>query len=161
MTLEHLGVREYTAVDRPDSPGRRLEQSGLNELGAIFVNQNPVLVSGLAERMAKFNLRRHSLMPGVSTPRLNIPPWAAYGGEGQVYRQYGIPMMSFISGPRTLFDPEFGVEAVDFDLFRRQALAFADFIHYVDGLPPRTIAGTDLLYRYLLDLGVVPSGGPI
>jgi len=151
IALEHLGVREYVARDMDSAPGRKLEKSGLNEPAGIFSTESPALVENLIQSVIDRNLARTFMLRGVDQPGATFPPYQSYGGVGTWTHQRAIPTVAFITGPWTIFDPEFQLEAIDYDLFRRQLLAFADLLHRIEGLPPAAIAGADSVYREAKD----------
>lgn len=70
-----------------------------------------------------------------------------------------MPTIAAITGPWTLFNPAFGMELVDVDLMRRQALAFGDIVLAVDDVPREVIAGADNAYRLGRDL--TAEGAPM
>ena len=93
-------------------------------------------------------------MRGADAPAADIPPHKSYGGEGGVYHQALIPTVAGITGPNTLFKPQFALdELLDVRLMRRQAMAFGDIVLDLDDVPRELIAGADTLYRLL-------RGGP-
>ena len=149
VALEHLGAREFVAVPRADgAPGRRLEASDRSELFATFTIESPVLTSSLIDQILKHDLRRTFVLRGADAPAVAFPPHRSYGGEGGPYREHLVPTVAAITGPWTLFNPAFDLdELVDFDLMRRQTLAFGDLILAVDDVPREVLAGADTVYR--------------
>ena len=147
VALEHLGAKEYVARARSDGPGRRLEQSGQSEMFAIFSMESPLLVSTLIKQVVAHDLRRSWVLRGADAPQAGFPPHRSFGGEGGPYREQIVPTIAAITGPWTLFDPAFGMELVDFELMRRQTLAFVDVVLAVDDAPRAVIAGADTAYR--------------
>ena len=166
VALEHLGAKEFSAVERADGgPGRRLAATGQSEMFATFVIESPVLIQALIGQVAAHDLRRTFVLRGADAPAVAFPPHRSYGGEGGPYREKLIPTVAAITGPWTLFDPAFGLdELVDFELMRRQTLAFGDLVLAVDDVPRQVLAGLDNVYRPGRDLteGVplptVPAG---
>jgi hypothetical protein len=55
--------------------------------------------------------------------------------------------VSLVTGPWTLYNPAFGMEAVDGGLMRKQSLVFADLIQGLAGTPSPLIAGAYTGYR--------------
>jgi hypothetical protein len=145
--LEHLGAMEYLPDPRVDRPGDELRPTGRTELFATFVNESPALLQALASSVVRRDLRRTFILRGADAPQVGFPPHRSYGGEGGPYRVHIIPTVAGITGPSTLFDPAFHMEQIDFDLMRRQTLAFGDVVLQVDDLPREVIAGADTLYR--------------
>ena len=147
VALEHLGAQEYEAVPRTDGPGRRLQPTGKSEMFAIFSMESPALVQGIVRQVAAHDLKRSWVLRGADAPQAAFPPHRSFGGEGGPYREQIVPTVAAITGPWTLFDPAFGMELVDFELMRRQTLAFGDLILDVDDVPRALIAGADTAYR--------------
>lgn len=149
VAIEHLGAKEFAAVPRTDGgPGRQLVPTGQNELFVTFSMESPVLVEALIERVVAHDLRRSFVLRGADAPRVGFPPHRSFGGEGGPYREFLVPTAAGITGPWTLYNPAFGLdELVDFDLMRRQALAFGDLVLKVDDVPRQVIAGGDNVYR--------------
>jgi len=73
----------------------------------IFVNESPVLVEALTQRLVDFDLRRHIILRGVF-PSAMVPPFM-WAGEGMVYHQHSIPTVAHIAAPRPLIDEEYGL----------------------------------------------------
>jgi hypothetical protein len=142
FALEHLGAREYAAVARPAGlPGRELKPTGRNELNTIFVGESPLLVKNVIQAVVHHDLRRSFVMRGSDAPGATIPPHNSFGGEGTAYQQHLIPTVALVTGPWTLYNPSFGMEAVDIDLMRRQTVLFTDLIHRVFATPTVLLGG--------------------
>lgn len=155
--LEHLGAREYLPLPRINGPGRVLVPSGEHEPVGWFVSESPVLIDAVIQAVRRRGLDNTLVLRGIDVPAgPHVPLQCNFGGEGQAYRHHVIPATSVISGPNSLLNPAFGMEAVDFDLFRRQVLALADVAMAVDDLPRIVVAGGDNVFRPLRDLGVPP-----
>ncbi len=58
-----------------------------------------------------------------------------------------IPTVAFITSPWILFDPHYGLGAIDFRLLRQQTLMFSDFLLRLRGASQDTIAGAYTQYR--------------
>jgi hypothetical protein len=154
VALEHLGAREFEARPRVDGgPGRELAPTGESELFATFTLESPALVGALTETVVRHDLRRTWVLRGADAPQLGFPPHRSFGGEGGPYRAHLVPTVAAITGPWTLFDPAFSMhELVDFELMRRQTLAFGDLVLALDNVPREVIAGADNVYRQGRDL---------
>jgi hypothetical protein len=140
--LEHLGAKEYAAVPRTDgAPGRVLKPTGRSELNTLFAGESPVLVHALEEQVVKHDLRRTFVLRGSDAPAAKIPPHNSFGGEGTEYQQHLIPTIALVTGPWTLYNPAFGMEAIDGELMRRQTLIFADLIHELGSQPAAALGG--------------------
>lgn len=169
MAMEHMGAREYTTKPRPGgAPGRVLEPTGLSEPTGIFIGESPALVEQVATAVIKHDLRRTLGLRGADLPGLHLPPHHSFGGEGTPFHKHLIPTVALVTGPWTLYNPAFGMEAVDIDLLRRQTLTFTDLIHSVGSMPREAIAGGMLGQRGVRDAlcasspdgyGVVPCQG--
>jgi hypothetical protein len=148
FTIEHLGAREYAAVPRTDGgPGRVLEPSGRSEASTMFAGESPTLISAIAQSIVQRDVRRSYLLRGSDVPAAKIPVHNSFGGEGTEYQQHLLPAVSLVTGPWTLYNPAFGMEAVDGGLMRKQSLVFADLIQGLAGTPSPLIAGAYTGYR--------------
>jgi hypothetical protein len=141
VALEHMGAREYAAVDRAHGPGRILKATGLSEPTGIFVGDSPVLAAGVDRAVVSHDLRRTIVLRGADTPGAHIPVHKSFGGEGTEYDQHLIPTVALVTGPWSLYNPAFGIEAIDGALLRRQTLTFADFLHDVGTQPREALGG--------------------
>jgi hypothetical protein len=142
FALEHLGAKEYAAVPRIDGgPGRVLAPTGKSEVNTIFAGESPALVTEIFHAVAERNLARTYVLRGSDAPAPHVPIHNSFGGEGTAYQQHLIPTIAFVTGPWTLYNPAFGLEAIDFDLMRTQTLVFADMLHDLGGQPAAVLGG--------------------
>lgn len=147
IALEHLGAREYVAAPR-EAGGRELKATGNSELFAIFSTESPALASSVIGNVVARDLRRSFVLRGADAPQAGIPPHRSYGGEGGPYHGHLVPTVAAITGPTTLFKPDFAMDDIlDVELMRRQAMAFGDLVLDVDDMPREVIAGADTAYR--------------
>ena len=145
MALEHMGAREYAAVERPGGlPGRMLRQTGQSEPTGIFIGESPLLVEETAKAVIGADLRRTLGLRGADLPGLHLPPHHSFGGEGTSYHKHLLPTVALVTGPWSLYNPAFGMEAVDVSLLQRQSLVFADLLHSLASQPREAIAGATL-----------------
>jgi hypothetical protein len=148
FTIEHLGAREYSAGPRNDGgPGRVLEATGRSEPSTMFAGESPTLIAAIAEALIRRDVRRSYLLRGSDVPAAKIPVHNSFGGEGTEYQQHLLPAVSLVTGPWTLYNPAFGMEAIDGALMRKQALVFADLVQGLAGTPSQLIAGAYTGYR--------------
>ena len=148
FALEHLGAREYAAEPRGGGlPGRVLKPTGRNELNTMFVGESPVLVHAVDEQVVNHDIRRTFVLRGADAPAVFVPPHNSYGGEGGAYQQHLIPTIALVTGPWTLYNPAFGMEAIDGELMRKQTLLFADLMHGLASTPSQALGGGYLAYR--------------
>ena len=49
----------------------------------------------------------------TDAPAPKIPVHNSFGGEGTEYQQHLLPTISLVTGPWTLYNPAFGMEAID------------------------------------------------
>jgi hypothetical protein len=158
FTIEHLGAREYAAVPRTDGgPGRVLRKSGRSEMSTMFAGESPVLIDAIVRAIASRDVRRSYLLRGSDAPAPTIPFHNSFGGEGTAYQQHLLPTISLVTGPWTLYNPAFGMEAIDGALMRKQSLVFADLIEGLAGTPAPALAGAYPGYRTLRS-GLCASG---
>jgi hypothetical protein len=147
IAMEHMGAREYAAVDRKRGPGRKLVATGLTEPTGIFVGESPVLVEEVSRKLVEHDLRRSIVLRGADLPGARIPPHHSFGGEGTPYHKHLIPTVGLVTGPWSLYNPAFGMEAIDDGLLRRQTIVFADLVHAVGPVPREALAGGYLAER--------------
>ena len=158
FTIEHLGAREYAAVPRTDGgPGRVLRQSGRSEPSTMFAGESPALIDAIARTVISRDVRRTYLLRGSDVPAARIPVHNSFGGEGTEYQQHLLPTVSLVTGPWTLYNPAFGMEAIDGALMRKQSLVFADLIGSLAGTPAPALAGAYTGYRAARS-GICASG---
>jgi hypothetical protein len=149
VAMEHMGAREYDAVARDDGPGRVLQQTGRTEPTGIFVGESPVLVEETSRKVVEHDLRRTLVLRGADLPGPHIPPHHSFGGEGTPYHKHLIPTVGLVTGPWSLYNPAFGMEAIDGELMHGQTLAFTDLVHAVSTIPREGLAGGYLVERQL------------
>jgi hypothetical protein len=140
--IEHLGAKEYGALPRRDGgPGRELVPTGLSEPTGIFTGQSPVLVAQTLAAVIDRDVRRTLILRGADLPSVSLPPHHSFGGEGTSYHNHLIPTVALVAGPWSLYNPAFGMEAIDGELMRSQTLVFADLIHSTATVPRELLAG--------------------
>jgi hypothetical protein len=148
FTIEHLGAREYAALPRADGgPGRVLKPTGRSEASTMFAGESPALIDAIAQAIVQRDVRRSYLLRGSDVPAAKIPVHNSFGGEGTEYQQHLLPAVSLVTGPWTLYNPAFGMEAIDGELMRKQSLVFADLIQGLAATPSPVIAGAYTGYR--------------
>lgn len=148
VALEHLGAKEFVRVPRANKPGFELRATGLSEPFVTFSHESPVSLQALLTSVRERDLRRTWILRGADAPQIGFPPHRSYGGEGGAYHQALVPTLAGIAGPNTLYNPAFGLDTlIDFDLMRRQTMAFGDTVLKLQGIPREVIAGADTLYR--------------
>jgi len=147
LAVEHMGARNYVAVPREGDPGRELVPSGLNEANSFFIGESPALIESVLQAVVTDDLRETIALRGADLPGPYIPPHQSFGGEGGPYHQRLVPTIAFITGPWTLFNPAFGLEALDPELLRHQTLVFADIVHNLEVIPREALGGGYLGYR--------------
>lgn len=161
MAMEHMGAREYGAVPRADGgPGREIVPTGRNEPSSFFTGISPVLIAQTTLGLIRHDIRRSIVLRGADLPGVHLPPHHSFGGEGTAYHNRLLPTVALVTGPWSLFNPAFGIEAVDGDLLRRQTLLFGDLAHQLASVPRPLIAGGYLVERDVRALlcGLDPSG---
>jgi hypothetical protein len=142
LVLEHFGAREYEAVSRGDAPGRVLRRTARHEPVLIGVSDSDALVRAVLRRVKGHDLRRHILLKGAdaAVPE-RAPPNCSFGGEGTPFNRHLLPTVGAIAAPWILFNPPFGLESIDFELMRRQTLAFTGLTLDLERMSAREIAG--------------------
>lgn len=148
LPLEHLGALEYDAVPRAAGlPGRELKPTGEIEPVSYFVGESPALIGGLAATVIRHDLRGTIALRGADLPGARIPPHLAYGGEGTPYQAHLIPSVALVTGPWTLYNPAFGMEALDMELMRKETLVATDLLYSFASVPREVLGGGYVGYR--------------
>jgi hypothetical protein len=148
ITLEHLGALEYLAAPRANRPGVELRYTGKSEPFVTFSNESHVTKQALISSIVRRDLRRTWALRGADAPAATFPPHHSYGGEGGIYHLALLPTVAAITGPNTLFKPNYSLDdLLDVHLMRRQSMAFGDVALSLAKVPRKAIAGADLLYR--------------
>jgi hypothetical protein len=142
LALEHMGAYEYASVPRSDGPGNNLVRTNDHELMLVSVTQSTALRAAVIAAVSKARLDRTVVLAGTdgSVPS-RTPPNCTFGGEGTAYDQELLPAIGEISGPRVLFTPGYGVEAIDSPFMRRQTVAFTNLLLKLNRMSIRAIAG--------------------
>ena len=93
------------------------------------------------------DVRESIALRGADLPGLRIPPHQNFGGEGGPYHKHLLPTVALVEGPWSLYNPAFGIEAVDRDLLHRQTLLFTDVVHAASAIPRELLGGGYLAER--------------
>jgi hypothetical protein len=142
IALEHLGAREYATVPREDGPGNRLVRTSTHELTLIAVTQSAALRGAVIKAVKRSQLDRSVILVGTDVPvPERVPPNCSFGGEGTAYERLLVPTVGVITGPRILFTPGYGVEAIDFRFMRKQTIAFTNLLMKMSRMSIPAIAG--------------------
>ncbi|MCB1028641.1 MAG: hypothetical protein KDB24_12870, partial [Microthrixaceae bacterium] len=139
MAPEHLGARELL----PTGDAGRLEFTGKSELFAWSApEESPALVAASVAAVKRRNLDRTAVLQGVGVPSDDqVPGICSQGGLGTNFHGLLIPTIAGISGPWSLWAPEFAESAIDFERMRNQTMAFGDVALELGGVPRDEIAG--------------------
>jgi hypothetical protein len=143
MTVEHLGAQEYAAPLRGGGhPGRIMQPTGRTQLYWITVTDSDALRAMVSREVARNDLRRTAVLQGLDTADTShIPINCAFNGEGVPYNLRVLPVISGLAAPLTLFSSAFGLEAIDFEAMRREAVAYTDMILDLGAMTQAQIAG--------------------
>lgn len=142
VVLEHLGAREYLPVPRSGKPGFRLKKSGRHELLLVPVTESEPLRDEVTRLAARYRLDRTAVIIGADVPEPDrVPVNCSFGGEGTPYNHHLLPTVAAIAAPNVLFNPAFGLGAIDFRHMRRQSMAFTELVREMSGMKRNEIAG--------------------
>lgn len=143
VVLEHFGAKQYAPVARPGGlPGVQLQQNGKRDLLLVPVSESLDLRNLVKNEVESHDLRPTAVLKGLDAPDLGkVPHQCSFGGEGTPYNHHLLPTVAAIAAPRTLFSPNFGVEGIDFDLMRRQTLAFTEVVRGMSQMTQAQVAG--------------------
>ncbi|WP_320673020.1 PA domain-containing protein [Patulibacter defluvii] len=142
VVIEHLGARRYEAVDRPGHPGKQMQLVDQNEMYWLPVSESLKLRQLVVDEVQRRDLRRTAVLKGLDVADLTrVPQICSFGGEGTPYNQHLLPTVAGVALPGGLFSPQFGLEAIDFDLMRRQSIAFTDIVSGMSRMSQADVAG--------------------
>ncbi|MFI6322998.1 hypothetical protein ACIBG8_36085 [Nonomuraea sp. NPDC050556] len=142
VVLEHLGAKKYDLA----SNGRLVADPALTELLWVPVTDSTPLRELVKEHVVYRDVRRTAILKGLSAADLGtVPHHCGFGGEGTPYNQHLLPTVAAIAAPKTLFSPQFGVEAIDFAVMRKASLAFTDVVLDLGPMAQQDVAG-DVTY---------------
>jgi hypothetical protein len=147
VAIEHLGTRGYDAVARTDGPGREFKLNGMDEPKSLFITDSPLLIATMLTTVVDHDLRGTIALRGADLPGAHLPIHQSFGGEGTPYNLHLLPTIAYISAPWPLYNPAFGLEALDQDLLYRQTLMFTDLIHNLMPLSRYLMAGGETADR--------------
>jgi hypothetical protein len=142
LVLEHLGAIDYEQVPRTDGgPGQELRPNGLRAIDFIGITPSPSLVAAVTEVVRNHDLQRTMLLQGADAPGSTVPSHCNFGGEGTPYNQHLLPTMGVISAPQSLYDPAFGLEAIDFNVMHDELLGFTELLNRLGTMSQAEVAG--------------------
>jgi hypothetical protein len=142
MVLEHLGTLEYAARPRPGHPGRILRPTGRPELQQVAVTPSARLRAAVVRAIERHRVARTAMLTGADgADPARAPEHCSFGGEGTPYNERLLPTVAAISAPQGLYDPVFGLEAIDVHRMRRETVAFTDLLVRMSRMPRAAIAG--------------------
>lgn len=126
-TVAALGVEHIAEeVESDGQGGYRL--TGMPEVRALFVDQNPTLLRMLESAVQTWDLdRAMAVQPYLFGPE---PPC-----DTAPFFTAGVPAICHITGPLYLFDPQDTIDKVRADDLPRVAGMFADLIRAIDDVP--------------------------
>ncbi|CCG82970.1 protein of unknown function [Taphrina deformans PYCC 5710] len=155
LPMEHMGTREILARDRTNgTAGQDLTFTGRGEPMVWCVGPSTPVISAVTNAVKRRNLDNVFVMQGAGLSNTSqVPYYSSFGGIGTSFHNYLLPTSSIISGPWSLWAPQFGAAAVDIDRLRNQTLAFADVINAVSPLSKQAIAGNYTQFRSMRAAG--------
>ncbi|HWI72332.1 MAG TPA: hypothetical protein VNT55_10275 [Baekduia sp.] len=136
MVLEHLGAYQYDVVDG------RLQRSARHELALVPVTNSTPLREATVAMVTKQKLDPTAVIQGADAPVADrAPHFCSFGGEGSPYERHLLPTVATIAAPNILFDPAFGVEAIDFSYMHRQTVGYTSLLLRMGKMSQKAIAG--------------------
>jgi hypothetical protein len=83
-----------------------------------------------------------AVIQGADAPVADrAPHFCSFGGEGTPYERHLLPTVATIAAPNILFDPAFGVEAIDFSYMHRQTVGYTSLLLRMGKMGQKAIAG--------------------
>jgi hypothetical protein len=142
LVLEHLGARSFDAVPRTDGgPGDVLKQNGLREVQFLAITPSPPLVQAARDVVQKYDMQRTILLQGADAPSEHSPSHCSFGGEGTPYNVHLLPTVASIAAPQSLYDPPFGLSAIDFGVMRSEMLGYTELLNRLGTMSQQDVAG--------------------
>lgn len=143
VVLEHLGARRYESVPRPDGgPGYLRRLTDRDELLLVPVSPSQALEREVRKVIERRKLGPTAMIVGADAPDPErAPRHCSFGGQGTPYNERLLPTVSPIAAPEPLYDGTSGLEGVDFNLMKRQTMAFTDLVMKMSRMPRKAIAG--------------------
>src|SRR5262249_4963668 len=115
--------------------------NGQRAIQFIGVTPSPALVAAVDGVVHDYDLERTILLQGSDAPGNTVPAHCSFGGEGTPYERHLLPTIGVISAPQWLYDPAFGLEAIDFDVMHQEVLGFTDLVNRLGTMDQSDIAG--------------------
>ena len=144
MGVEHLGAREVELVDRAQGPGQELVMTGKTEPYAFFApSESPVISTATSEAVARRYPSRTGVLRGLDVPPPpgRVPVFCSFGGLANEFQFRLIPSIGGISGPETMWNTIYGVDALDFEHMREQILVVGDVLLALHTKPREAVEG--------------------
>jgi hypothetical protein len=142
VVLEHMGALDYEEVPRASGPGNRLAPNGLRAIQFIGVTPSPSLVNAVDGVVRRYDMQRTILLQGSDLPGNTVPAHCSFGGEGTPYEKHLLPTIGEIAAPQFLYDPAFGLKAIDFDVMHSEMLGFTELIAQMGTMSQADISGS-------------------
>jgi hypothetical protein len=142
LALEHLGARDYEQSPRGHGkPGYVLKPNGLRAIQFIGVTPSPPLLATVESVVRRYRMLRSVLLRGSDAPGNTVPAHCSFGGEGTPYEKHLLPTIGVISAPQYLYDPAFGLPAIDFGVMHSELLGYTDLVLRLGRMRQSDIAG--------------------
>jgi hypothetical protein len=142
LVLEHLGAIDYEAVPRSGGkPGDVLRSIGERAIQFIGVTPSPALVGAVDGVVRAYDMRRTILLQGSDLPGSTVPMHCSFGGEGTPYERHLLPTIGVIAAPQWLYDPAFGLNAINFNVMHSELQGYTDLVNQLGTMDQAQIAG--------------------
>jgi hypothetical protein len=147
IVLEHLGAIDYQVTDG------ELKPTGLRAIQFVAVSQSPALVQAVDAVVRGYDMQRTLVLQGADAPGSTVPSHCSFGGEGTPFNQHLLPTIGVIAAPQSLYDPPFGLKAIDFEVMHSELLGFTELINRVGVMSQSDVAGSVPADRARRDAG--------
>jgi hypothetical protein len=142
VVLEHMGALDYEEVKRASGPGNRLAPNGLRAIQFVAITPSPQLVNAVDGVVQRYDMQRTILLQGADLPGNTVPMHCSFGGEGTPYEKHLLPTIGEIAAPQFLYDPAFGLKAIDFDVMHSEMLGFTELINQMGSMSQADVSGS-------------------
>lgn len=156
IAIEHLGSREILPM--ANSSTNELAYTGKSEALLWSVGPSQHAIDSVVNIAESRNLNNTVVAPGFPPGNDDaVPKYFSMGGLGSYYHSALLPTAALITGPWSLWAPNFGADALDYDLLRVQHMAIGDAVLALSEYSKAELAGNYTQYRERRAMGAMTN----